>query len=522
MSSPIGPVAPEKGGDEKNTNLHSLDVVDPDIITASPIHTDVALGLYKESFTLDFDRRELVAAKVRRKLDFILLPMESNLQSMCWVYFMQFLDKQTLNYSSAYGLQQDLNLVGRDYSWVAALTNIGYLACAYPSTIALQKLPIGKFVTVMVMVWGAVLMLTCAVHNFAGIAAIRFILGGTEACIGPAWISLTTMFWTREEAPLRMSCWLGMNGLSSLAGAGISWGIGTIDHPAIATWKLVFLVIGAMSFVSGAGLFFILPSTPNDVRFFSHEEKVVSVWRIASNRTGVKHSKILWYQIWECLGDPKVYCIALQALCLGILNGSVTNFMSILLKGFGYDSLKSVQYQMPSGAIQFVCNISAGIFVSKVPNTLVLTIILGFIPGICGMIGIATIDLKHQLSLTACSWLQGIFGVSIILTWDLVGANIAGHTKRTTVNGVEFCFYAAGAIIGPFLFLPQEAPRYITAIKTLCGIYGAAIFFTAIIGVLMVMENRRRSGLELAEEVADEQGFTDRTDLENKGFTYKL
>jgi hypothetical protein len=33
-------------------------------------------------------------------------------------------------------------------------------------------------------------------------------------------------------------------------------------------------------------------------------------------------------------------------------------------------------------------------------------------------------------------------------------------------------FYAAGNIIGPFLFLPDEAPRYLTAIKTLAGMFG--------------------------------------------------
>lgn len=326
---------------------------------------------------------------------------------------MQFLDKQTLNYSNAYGLQADLHLLGRQYSWVASLTNIGYLVFAYPSTIALQKLPVGKFVATMVMLWGTILMLTCTVSNFAGLATFRFLLGGAEACIAPAFIMLTAMFWTREEAPLRMSCSLGMNGLSALAGAGIAWGLGTISHPQLAPWKLIFLTTGAISFASGAVLFLLLPSAQTDVRFFSHEEKVVSVWRIAGNRTGVKHSKILWYQVFECFRDPKAYCIALQALCLGMLSGSVTNFMSALLKGFGYDSQKTVEYQMPSGAIQFVCNIAAGVFVSMTRNTLVLTIILGFVPGICGMIGMATISLKHQLSLTACSWLQGIFGVSM-------------------------------------------------------------------------------------------------------------
>ena len=43
-----------------------------------------------------------------------------------------FLDKQTLNYSNAYGLQEDTNMSGSQYSWVASALNIGWLLAAYP------------------------------------------------------------------------------------------------------------------------------------------------------------------------------------------------------------------------------------------------------------------------------------------------------------------------------------------------------------------------------------------------------
>lgn len=123
---------------------------------------------------------------------------------MCFIYFLSFLDKQTLNYANAYGFQDDIGLHGRDYSWIASVTNIGYLVCAYPSSVALQKLPIGKFVSCLLMLWGALLMCTTAARNFEGMMALRFLLGGAEACIGPAWMLLTSMFWTREEQPFRM------------------------------------------------------------------------------------------------------------------------------------------------------------------------------------------------------------------------------------------------------------------------------------------------------------------------------
>ena len=96
---------------------------------------------------------------------------------------------------------------------------------------------------------------------------------------------------------------------------------------------------------------------------------------------------------------------------------------------------------------------------------------------------------------------------------DLVGATLTLARRLLTSHS---------NIIGPFLFLPQEAPRYITAVKSIAGIYGATIFLSAVLGVIMLLENRRRSKLDLTTEVIDEQGFSDFTDLENKGFHYKL
>lgn len=163
-----------------------------------------------------------------------------------------------------------------------------------------------------------------------------------------------------------------------------------------------------------------------------------------------------------------------------------------------------------------------------IPNILCLSIALGFVPGICGMIGIATIPLTHQTALAACAWLQAVFGVSIILSWSLIGSNVAGHTKRATANGVNFVCYAAGNIVGPFLFFSREAPRYLTAIKILAGMYAAAIVFTAALAGVMWRENRRRDARSVEEEAVvderagDERGFEDRTDGENEAFRYRL
>lgn len=147
-----------------------------------------------------------------------------------------------LNYSNAYGLQADTHMKGDDYSWVSSALYFGWLIGAYPWNVALQRFPIGKLIGFMLFAWGAVCMLQAAVFNFSGFFAIRFFLGALEACISPAWILLTSMLWTREEQPLRTSFWLSVNGVSSIIGALLSYGLGHVDNLAVQNWKLIYLV----------------------------------------------------------------------------------------------------------------------------------------------------------------------------------------------------------------------------------------------------------------------------------------
>ncbi|KAH8770304.1 hypothetical protein BGZ57DRAFT_929313 [Hyaloscypha finlandica] len=109
----------------------------------------------------------------------------------------------------------------------------------------------------------------------------------------------------------------------------------------------------------------------------------------------------------------------------------------------------------------------------------------------------------------------------IILIWPLAAANLAGHTKCTFVNGLEFVGYAAWNIIGPFLFI-SAVPRYPSAIKRVLNVHACAMPFAVCLGLVMLRENRKRLREDLPTEVADDAGFHDFTEFENRGFMYKL
>jgi Major Facilitator Superfamily len=286
---------------------------------------------------------------------------------------------------------------------------------------------------------------------------------------------------------------------------------------------ILLQVVGALSLGCGILAVFLLPSGPHNAFFLNKEEKAVAVWRIAGNRTGVQHSKLLAYQVREAFLEPRVWLLAVQQLSLGIVNGGVTNFFSALLSGFGWPSQKAVLYQLPGGAFQLVVTIIAGIISSKVPNSTIITIMVVQLPVIAATAGLVTIDSEHQMALTGCSWLLSVGGAAIILNWSINAANFAGHSKRMTVSTINFICYYGGNIIGPFLFKSSEAPRYPTAVKAVLALMSTSIIATGFIGLWMLLENRRRD----AEGGVDEtdgtlEGFTDHTDRENRAFRYRF
>lgn len=81
---------------------------------------------------------------------------------------------------------------------------IGYLVFQLPMGYLLQRFPTGRFLSITVICWGAVLITTPACKNFAGMATNRFLLGAFESAINPGFVLLMSMWYTRDEQPLRL------------------------------------------------------------------------------------------------------------------------------------------------------------------------------------------------------------------------------------------------------------------------------------------------------------------------------
>jgi Na+-driven multidrug efflux pump len=64
-------------------------------------------------------------------------------------------------------------------------------------------------------------------------------------------------------------------------GGLVGYAVGKTDYPAIASWRLLFIIIGGLTTVWGIILFFIFPSDPSSARFLSPEERVAASYLVS-------------------------------------------------------------------------------------------------------------------------------------------------------------------------------------------------------------------------------------------------
>ena len=99
-----------------------------------------------------------------------------------------------------------------------------------------------------------------------------------------------------------------------MVGGLLGYGIGHINSDLNAgPWIWFFIIVGAITFIWGIILFFILPDNPMNAKFLEPHERAMAIARLKENHTGIINHQWKWAQFRECLADPFtwMYCSVL-------------------------------------------------------------------------------------------------------------------------------------------------------------------------------------------------------------------
>lgn len=232
------------------------------------------------------------------------------------------------------GIKTDIGLTGDNYQWLGSMFYIGYLVWEYPTNRLLQRLPLAKWSSFNIIMWGLVLCCMAAVTNFAGAVAVRFLLGVFEAAVTPGFVLFTSQWYTKDEQASRTGFWFSFNGVAQIVGGLVAYGIsiGVERHgAAIAGWKIVFLVTGLVTAAVGVIFLFIMPDNQLNARFLTPQERVMALERIRRNQQGVGNKHFKWYQFKEAMLDPMTWAFVFFSLMADIPNGMILSFSLLAL-----------------------------------------------------------------------------------------------------------------------------------------------------------------------------------------------
>ncbi|KAI4204136.1 MAG: hypothetical protein LQ350_001327 [Teloschistes chrysophthalmus] len=253
------------------------------------------------------------ARRLERKIDFMILPY----LAVCYAFF--YIDKTTLSYAAIFGIREDLNLgVDRE---------------------------LGKYLGFNIFMWGFFLMLQAACQSFATLALLRALGGAAEACSDPSFMLITSMWYTRKQQPVRIGIWYTANGLGIAGGGLLGYGIGNIKG-ALPSWKYEFIIIGALCCIWGIVMFIMLPDSPVTAKLLTHRQRRLAIERLRENQTGVENKHLKAYQVREAFMDYKLYLFFVLGVVGNIPNGGISNFGTIIIKGFGFSTLVTTLMQI--------------------------------------------------------------------------------------------------------------------------------------------------------------------------------
>ncbi|KAI0017556.1 allantoate permease [Xylariomycetidae sp. FL0641] len=482
-----------------------------------PVHksadVDAALEyLNHEGTTVmtEVDEKTLV-----RKIDFLIVPL------MWACYNLQYLDKTLINYANVMGLEEDTSISGNQFSLLATIFYVTYLAFEFPTGYLMQRLPTAKYLGANVTLWGLIVTLNSVAKNWAALATLRALLGIFEAAVAPALILVTSMWYKKSEQPARVGFWYIGTGTGTIIGALTSYGFQHYSSHHFTSWQIMFLVFGLITIAVGILVMIFLPDSPMAARQLSHAEKIWAIERVRANQTGIENKHFKPRQALECFRDPQTYLIALITIASNIPNGAVSSYQATIIKGFGYTSKQTALLSIPSGAIACVCVMSAGLSAAKLNMRGPIIIATLLIGGVLGGSLLAFSAEDNKPALLAGNYLTNVIGASLPMLYSYAAANFAGHTKKVTINAVVLVSFCAGNVIGPLTFRDSDAPGYLPAKITIVATTAVAVVATGVLMAYYSWENARRDRRHKGDGHREDSEFFDLTDRENKEFRYR-
>ncbi|KAF2641550.1 major facilitator superfamily transporter, partial [Massarina eburnea CBS 473.64] len=438
-----------------------------------------------------------------RKLDLMLSPM------MVLIFLVAYLDRANIGNAAIAGMNEDLNLTGNRLNVAVTLFYVTYIAFEVPASVLLKKLRPSRLIPIFIIGWSVVIIGAAFINNYASLIATRLLLGAFESGLFPCLTLYLSTYYQPLEQARRVSYLFVASALSGAFGGLLAFGLTNL-HGArgFAGWRWLFLVEGVISMVVGIATIFLLPDSFETAWWLREDEKALC--RLRNENSHLYQGKSTTEDAFDksevrlAFRDPKVWLNSFCQFCANTCSFGFSTFLPVIIKGFGYSSIRTQLLTVPVyiwASVVYISIAYASDYFNRraffmIPMALITSV------GYAMMLGVSmgsTSVLYFATFVTA----TGIYCcVGLNVTW-IINSN-AGYFKRATAIGLHQTIgNSAGIMAGQIYRITNSEGRYVIGHSvSLAAMATAAIGYTAFYLILRGL-NRKREAMSIDERVRE-------------------
>ncbi|GAO18031.1 hypothetical protein UVI_02042780 [Ustilaginoidea virens] len=397
-------------------------------------------------------------------------------------------------------LKIDLYVVPTVAILVISIFYSSYILFEIPSSLLCKWMGPGWFLPLATIMFGVASLASGFANNYAQMAAVRFLLGISEAGMLPGCAYYLSRWYRSSELVFRLALYIITAPLAGAFAGVLASSILKLDSfGGVRKWRMIFAIEGIMTICLGLVALFTLTDRPETARWLTREEKDLAVRRVKSERVGqtVVLDRIDKKKLLRGIFSPVTLSTGFIFLCVNITVQSLSFFLPTIVRTiYGHKSV--VEQQLLTAPPYLVAAVLTLLFpllswrLDKRQVFIILSAPLVMV-GFCMFLGSEASAVRYAATflIAASAFTNGA------MCNAQASANVVSDTARSAAIGTNVMLGNIGGLISGWAFLPWDAPNYHVG----NGLNLAAASSILVVGLLtqfwMQRDNRRRTGRDV-------------------------
>jgi ACS family tartrate transporter-like MFS transporter len=221
------------------------------------------------------------------------------------LYIVAYLDRINVSFAILQ-MRGQLHLGDRVYGRAAGMFFGGYFLFQVPSNLILEKVGVRRWISGLMVVWGAVSCSMILIRGPMSFYGLRFLLGAAEAGFFPGMI-LYMRGWFPASARARAVAWfMTANPLAGVVGSPISGALLGIHRGGLAGWQWLFLLEGMPAIVLGSAVYWVLADRPASASWLTEEQRSWLLGELERERVG---NSVDAGGVWKAVSSGRIWLL---------------------------------------------------------------------------------------------------------------------------------------------------------------------------------------------------------------------